>query len=678
MLCCKQSYSLPKVSVIVPAYNTEDYIASSLHSLIAQTLKEIEIIVVDDGSTDSTASKVREIAGLDARIKFFSQSNQKQGAARNRGIEIATGEYIGFVDSDDWVSCDYFEKLYNAARKYDADIALATNVRIGNGKTKKRLNIESEVFVQTLQDRIDISKQAKNPCPTNKIYRRELLLGHNIFYPEGIYCEDKLFTMQSLYYANGLVTVPETFYYYFRNPHSTVLSSSQSRKDKNHANLAVLQFLRGNNVQLREGDFSAISCKKTLFGIPFFAVKETLNSVKYCSCGIKILEKDVSCKCDYKRKKIKIFGMKFTCKSKEWLKKANESNIEHNLINLAKEQLPGDNNILFVASHFVKAGGIETRLMQYIEKISAAGWNCYILSENNENASLGLQTNFTLNFDGSNFGSCLDEIIEKFKINVVEFQFKNPKILKNLDLEALKSKVKLGCVIHNTGVKNFDIINRFDYKIVVSNILWQRHYTAIKDVDIIQNCVDSRKYENAPVWKFAGQKKAVLITRIAKDKVDSIECFIKYCQERGIDFEIAGDEVPGKHIKRELIEKYHLAPEVFIGKVNTWEYLSENTGKILFAAGVGLVILEAGYLNYPCLCCSESKGRHYSFVTLDNVRYFDNFTINGHSPVVQKNACEFEMVPGDWERYRLRDYVIGNRDLAVCVKKYIDVISRDR
>ena len=150
------------------------------------------------------------------------------------------------------------------------------------------------------------------------------------------------------------------------------------------------------------------------------------------------------------------------------------------------------------------------------------------------------------------------------------------------------------------------------------------------------------------------------------------------CQERGIDFEIAGGEVPGKHIKRELIEKYHLAPEVFIGKVNTWEYLSENTGKILFAAGVGLVILEAGYLNYPCLCCSESKGRHYSFVTLDNVRYFDNFTISGHSPVVQKNACEFEMVPGDWERYRLRDYVIGNRDLAVCVKKYIDVISRDR
>lgn len=281
MLCCKQTCSAPKVSVIIPAYNTENYIASCLHSLVAQTLKEIEIIVVDDGSTDFTASKVREIASLDARIKLFSQSNQKQGAARNRGIEIATGEYIGFVDSDDWVSYDYFEKLYDAAKRHDADIALATNVRIGNGKTKKRLEIEKEVFVQTLQDRIDISRQAKNPCPTNKIYRRELLLAHNIFYPEGIYCEDKLFTMQALYYANGLVTVPETFYYYFRNPHSTVLSQSQSRKDKNRANLAVLQFLRDNNVQLREGDFSAVSCKKTLFGIPLYVVRESLYTRKY-------------------------------------------------------------------------------------------------------------------------------------------------------------------------------------------------------------------------------------------------------------------------------------------------------------------------------------------------------------------------------------------------------------
>lgn len=291
MLCCKQTCSAPKVSVIIPAYNTENYIASCLHSLVAQTLKEIEIIVVDDGSTDFTASKVREIASLDARIKLFSQSNQKQGAARNRGIEIATGEYIGFVDSDDWVSYDYFEKLYDAAKRHDADIALATNVRIGNGKTKKRLEIEKEVFVQTLQDRIDISRQAKNPCPTNKIYRRELLLAHNIFYPEGIYCEDKLFTMQALYYANGLVTVPETFYYYFRNPHSTVLSRPQSRLDKNRANRLVLQFLREKKANIRENDFSAVTCKKTLFGIPLYVVRESLYTRKYYICSfIKIKE----------------------------------------------------------------------------------------------------------------------------------------------------------------------------------------------------------------------------------------------------------------------------------------------------------------------------------------------------------------------------------------------------
>ena len=164
----------PKVSVIVPAFNVEKYISKCLLSLVNQTLKDIEVIVINDGSTDKTLEIVQKFEELDKRIRIINQENQKQGAARNRGMEIAEGEYVGFVDSDDWVDLDYFEKLYLTAKKYNSDIALATNVRIGNGKTKKRLNIEKEEFVTSLQDKIDISHQAKNPCPTNKIYRREL------------------------------------------------------------------------------------------------------------------------------------------------------------------------------------------------------------------------------------------------------------------------------------------------------------------------------------------------------------------------------------------------------------------------------------------------------------------------------------------------------------------------
>ena len=135
---------MPKISIIVPFYNTEKYIERCLTSLVNQTVSDIEIVCINDGSNDNSLEIVKTFANKDLRIKILEQENLKQGAARNNGTKIAVGEYIGFVDSDDWVDLDYFEKLYNAAKKYNSDIALATNVRIGNGKTKKRLNIKKE------------------------------------------------------------------------------------------------------------------------------------------------------------------------------------------------------------------------------------------------------------------------------------------------------------------------------------------------------------------------------------------------------------------------------------------------------------------------------------------------------------------------------------------------------
>ena len=119
-----------KVSVIIPIYNTEKYLKKCLNSLIHQTLSDIEIICVNDGSTDKSIDILRNFASQDHRIKIIEQENKKQGAARNAGMKIAQGEYIGFVDSDDWVDLDYFEKLYISAIKHKADISLGTNVRI--------------------------------------------------------------------------------------------------------------------------------------------------------------------------------------------------------------------------------------------------------------------------------------------------------------------------------------------------------------------------------------------------------------------------------------------------------------------------------------------------------------------------------------------------------------------
>ena len=282
------------VSIIVPVYNTEEYLQKCLDSLTNQTLKNIEIICVNDGSTDNSLKILQEYAVKDDRIKIINQENKKQGAARNAGMRIATGEYIGFVDSDDWVDLHYFERLYNTAKKYDSDIALATNVRIGKNKFKLRLNIEWERKYTTLQDKIDVCHQWKNECPTNKIYRKSYLDANNIQWPEGIYCEDKLFTIKAVYFTNSVVTVPDVYYYYFDNPKSTVNSYARKHRkklniDKNNARRDVINFLKKQNAEVRDKDFWYVDTKSSvyLFGIvPIFTLKKSTKTVKGLLFGL--------------------------------------------------------------------------------------------------------------------------------------------------------------------------------------------------------------------------------------------------------------------------------------------------------------------------------------------------------------------------------------------------------
>ena len=287
-------YDKPIISVIVPVFNAEKYLQKCLFSLINQSLKELEIIVVNDGSTDNSEKIISLFAEHDARIIIVNQKHKLQGSARNNGLRHVKGEYTGFVDSDDWVDEDYFEKLYSSAKKFDSDIALATNIRIGNGKAKKRLNIAKEEFITNLQGKFDVCYLWKDSCPTNKIYKTEFLRCNNILFPEGVYCEDKLFSTMAIYYSNGIVTVPGTFYYYFRNPDSTSHNKSvkkERKNDKNNARLEVLKFLRTNNAQVRDGDFCAITKKADIFGIPVYTKKESLRTANhYIFSIIKIKE----------------------------------------------------------------------------------------------------------------------------------------------------------------------------------------------------------------------------------------------------------------------------------------------------------------------------------------------------------------------------------------------------
>ena len=661
---------MKKISIIIPVYNTEQYLDKCLNSLVNQTLKEIEIIFVDDGSSDNSYKIICDYAQKDNRIKVLKQKHALQGAARNAGMRVATGEYIGFVDSDDWINLDYFEKLYKTAKKYDSDIALATNIRIGNGKTKKRLNIKEEKFVTSLQDKIDIGNQAKNPCPTNKIYRRTMLESNNIAWKEGCYCEDKLFTIQAIYYANGIVSVPDVNYYYFRNPKSTVNTKSRKlTKDKNRARKEVLNFLKEKNAQIKDCEFWAIERELSLCAIPVYQIKTSLNTKKILIAGIKIAEYQT----DYKHCKINVLGIKIKCKNKNWLEFSNQYNKEKGLINLGLCKPNGYKNILFVASYFVKIGGIETRLMQYIKMLEKYGWNVYLLSENNENKQLKEKYNFYLNFDAENFNECLNEIIEKYNISVIEFQFKNSKILKKLDINRLKTKARLGCTIHNIGVKNISYINQLDYSVIVSNYLHQNHYSHIKNAIVIQNSIEVTN--NKKYWQYTNQDSALLVSRISKDKIKSIECFIKYCQLHKINFQIAGCEGAPNSLIPKLKKKYKLQDDVFIGAINTREYLEQNLNNILFVGGVGLVMLESGILGIPSFCCSDWQGKKYSFITKDNIALFDNFTIRRESPVTKKCKKTYKLELEDLNKYSLREYIKQYRNLELMAEKYLKILT---
>ena len=238
----------PKVSVIVPVYNVERYLRRCLDSLVNQTLEEIEIILINDGSTDGSLSILEEYALKDSRIRVINQENQKQGAARNNGLKVAQGEYVGFVDSDDWVDEDFLEKLYNSAKNNDADISVATIIRKREYVQKYRVYYTEEKVYETLKDKIEICNIPKCCYVWNKLYKKELLIGFD--FTGDRYFEDVLWLLEIIKKANKIVTVPNSNYYYWVNNNSTVkkLPSAKKQEDSYFAKKYVIKFLQENNL----------------------------------------------------------------------------------------------------------------------------------------------------------------------------------------------------------------------------------------------------------------------------------------------------------------------------------------------------------------------------------------------------------------------------------------------
>lgn len=192
------------VSVIVSAYNEEQYIAKCLDSLLCQTLNGMEIIVVDDASTDSTPSILAEYTARAPDIHVIhNQKNLRQGGARNRGFLKATGEYVAYCDADDWVDSTMYEKLYRKAIEENRD-----SVGCYYWKHHEGGNASARAVIRGW----------------SRIYRRSLILENNLFFPEHIRYEDVFYQKILRYYLKSDGTLPEYLYHYRSHPNSTTHS----------------------------------------------------------------------------------------------------------------------------------------------------------------------------------------------------------------------------------------------------------------------------------------------------------------------------------------------------------------------------------------------------------------------------------------------------------------------
>ncbi|WP_025749558.1 glycosyltransferase family 2 protein [Priestia megaterium] len=219
-----------KVSIIVPAYNVQDYITRCLNSIAEQTLKEIEVLIINDGSTDRTENIISDFQVKDNRFKVFNLPNKGVSVARNFGIKNSLGNYIYQIDADDWIEKGALQALYNKAESEEADIVIANAyVDYQGNKTQLMIDGKKNSCVTSLQQ---VMLGDIKPCVWTKLYKRSLFIQNNIEYAEGIRIgEDLLINLQLFFYAKKVVKLEDAFLHYVQREGSVSNISNEKQND---------------------------------------------------------------------------------------------------------------------------------------------------------------------------------------------------------------------------------------------------------------------------------------------------------------------------------------------------------------------------------------------------------------------------------------------------------------
>ena len=202
------------ISVIVPIYNAEKYLGKCIESLIHQSYRALQIILVNDGSTDNSLTIAQDYAAQDARIAMYSQTNRGQAAARNNGLQYANGEWIAFVDADDYLDTDCYAQLMQHIAHNDC-------VQMGY----RRMSTDGKIIEEKCPRYF---YQFTSPCM--RLYRRDLFTKHQLTFPEGMIYEDVIFSLDFWATNPTFISIPYTGYNYTFNPLSTTAKRNRTRE----------------------------------------------------------------------------------------------------------------------------------------------------------------------------------------------------------------------------------------------------------------------------------------------------------------------------------------------------------------------------------------------------------------------------------------------------------------
>ncbi|WP_195953172.1 glycosyltransferase family 2 protein [Clostridium saudiense] len=258
----------PEISIIIPIYNVEQYLKRCIDSILNQSFKNFELILVDDGSTDNSGKIIDEYESIDKRIRVIHKENGGQGSARNRGLDIAKGNYIGFVDSDDWIHRDMYKCMYKFITKDNTDIVQVNHNIVTEYISDEKCNLDD--IKSTNID--DIIRKFTN-CNSfeilpfiftvNKLYKRDIW--KDLRFSEGKFAEDLRIIYKVYFNISKFKIIDFKFYNYYMSCNSSTRGEFNIKKLEDiEAWEEMFKFINENNISVNKCNLKVIYCRRIL------------------------------------------------------------------------------------------------------------------------------------------------------------------------------------------------------------------------------------------------------------------------------------------------------------------------------------------------------------------------------------------------------------------------------